>query len=138
MQLQGDIISPSSGERKAAWNLVLSGLWHTQGPGEITGSVTASVQTVQGLLLLPGQRVAAGSIPAPRSCSRGAQSSREARGQHKEKCRTLTHLRAGRCFCKPSPVLGSIAWCWPWACRTHLPSLIPAGGWGPLCVQVCV
>lgn len=63
MQLQGDTISPFSGERKAAWNLVLCGLWHTQGPGERIGSVTVSVQTVQGLLLLPGQRVAAGSIP---------------------------------------------------------------------------
>lgn len=46
MQLQGDIISPPSGERKAAWNFVLCGrddLLHTQGTGEIIESATVSV-----------------------------------------------------------------------------------------------
>lgn len=110
MQLQGDIISPSSGERKAAWNSVLcdgDDLGHTQGLGEIIGSANVSIQTVQGmlLLLLPDQRVSAGSIPVPRSCSRGAQSSREARGRHKGEFTSLPHLRAGRCFCKPCLVL---------------------------------
>lgn len=62
MQFQEDIISPSSCGRKAAWSLALcgrDGLWHTQGTGGIIGSVSVTVQTVQGLLLLllPGQRV---------------------------------------------------------------------------------